>query len=99
MPANFPNIVRPVFPGASNETIARIQAAFAVKEGEPPERLAWDWMTAVGFGCNAWALAGAYREIEAGRRYVVTAPPAVHGLDIYCEYPPFLFPLHFLLSS
>ncbi|PGH04908.1 hypothetical protein GX51_03204 [Blastomyces parvus] len=82
MPENFPAIVRLVFPGASDATVKKIQDLFPVKEGEPAEKLAWDWTTSVLFACPAESVARAYSKIGKARRYFLSAPPATHGFDM-----------------
>ncbi|PGH18205.1 hypothetical protein AJ79_00543 [Helicocarpus griseus UAMH5409] len=82
MPERFPDYFRMVFPGASDATVKRVQDMFAVKEGEPPEKLAWDWFTSVFFACNSWGVSSAYSNLGKARRYFLSAPPAFHGFDI-----------------
>jgi hypothetical protein len=81
MPTNFPILVRQIFSTASNETIAHIQSHYDFADN--PAKLAWDWTTDVIFGCNAANLASAYQ--DRARRYIFSAPPAVHGQDMFCE--------------
>jgi carboxylesterase type B len=81
MPARFPTIVREVIPGASHETIAKIQGLYG--NFSQPEELAWDWVTDMLFACNAYNLGQAYP--KRASRYIMSLPPAVHGLDGECE--------------
>lgn len=77
MPGAFPGLVRQLIPGANDSTIAALQSLY-----EPlsqPERLAWDWSTDVIFQCNAYNLANAYS--DRAKRYIMSVPPATHGLD------------------
>jgi hypothetical protein len=82
MPEAFPNLVRPVFPTASKETIERIASLFPYPP-ETPEKLAWDWLTAIVFACHSQSVANAYR--NRARRYVLSVPPATHGYDALRE--------------
>ena len=81
MPENFPSLVRQIFGTASNETVAHIQSSYDFADNTA--KLAWDWTTDVIFACNAANLASAYQ--ESARRYIFSAPPAVHGQDLACE--------------
>ena len=85
VPEEFPEIVRHVLPGADDETVERIRSLYRVSADEP-ERLAWDWYTDVIFACNAYHTAEAYG--EKARRYYMSIPPAVHGLDLTCMTVP-----------
>ncbi|PGH11361.1 hypothetical protein AJ80_07152 [Polytolypa hystricis UAMH7299] len=77
------------FPGASNATAKRVQDLFPVGEGEPPEKLAWDWVTSMPFACNSWSIAKDYSKLGVRRRYVLSVPPATHGMDIcFISRPP-----------
>ncbi|KAK4041356.1 lipase 1 [Parachaetomium inaequale] len=78
MPENFPFLVRQIFRTASNETVANIQSKYDFADN--PAKLAWDWTTDVIFACNAANMASAYR--DHARRYIFSAPPAVHGQDL-----------------
>jgi hypothetical protein len=89
MPANFPILVRQIFSTASNETITDIQSHYDFADN--PAKLAWDWTTDVIFGCNAANLASAYQ--DRARRYIFSAPPAVHGQDLFCELALLVWPL------
>lgn len=77
MPGAFPNLVRQLIPRTNDSTIAALQALY-----EPlsqPEQLAWDWTTDVFFQCNAHSLAKAYK--DRAKSYIMSVPPATHGLD------------------
>jgi hypothetical protein len=82
MPQAFPQLVRKILPTASDEVIQSIQAQFPYPPTQP-ERLAWDWTTAIIFECNAYFVTSAYREYA--RRYIMTIPPATHAQDVNCE--------------
>jgi carboxylesterase type B len=82
MPETFPPLVRETAPGASDETIARIQSMYDYPPGLP-EKLAWDWATDISFACNAYSIAKAYS--NKAQRNVMTIPPATHGQDINCK--------------
>lgn len=86
MPQAFPDLVRENFPTASNETIERIQSLFPYPP-ELPEKLAWDWFTSMLHACHAYSISKAYG--DKARRYVMTIPPATHGLDLSCKSSPF----------
>ena len=77
MPGNFPFLVRQLLPGASNATVANIQALY--QNLSQPEELAWDWTTDAFYQCNAYNLAEAYQ--DRARQYLMTVPPATHTLD------------------
>jgi hypothetical protein len=81
MPENFPFLVRQIFRTASNETVAYAQSKYDF--ADDPAKLAWDWTTDVIFACNAANMASAYQ--DRARRYIFSAPPAVHGQDLACE--------------
>jgi carboxylesterase type B len=80
MPEAFPALVRRIMPGASNETIASIQAQYKPLE---PAQLAWDWTTDAIFACNDYNLANEFSQVS--KRYIMSIPPAIHGQDVYCE--------------
>ncbi|KAK4119128.1 putative lipase 2 [Parathielavia appendiculata] len=78
MPENFPFLVRQIFTTASKKTITDMQSMYDFAGN--PARLAWDWTTDVIFACNAANIANAYQ--DRARRYIFSAPPAVHGQDL-----------------
>lgn len=82
MPAAFPDFVRKVLPTASRETIDRIESLFPYPSSTP-EKLAWDWLTAIGYACLSKSAAEAYK--DRTRRYVMTIPPAIHAQDLACK--------------
>jgi hypothetical protein len=92
MPSRFPSIVRANLPNISNESIATLQSMYSYQR-ELPEKLAWDYTTDIVFGCSAANIVNAYAEIA--RRFLLSIPPATHGLDIACKYLSLLLqPLH-----
>jgi hypothetical protein len=82
MPNRFPELVRANIPNVSDHKIAELQALYDVPSNLP-EKLAWDFVTDIVFGCNALAIAGAYE--ETARRFIFSVPPATHGLDLSCK--------------
>ncbi|KKZ60505.1 hypothetical protein EMCG_04829 [[Emmonsia] crescens] len=86
MPEKFSALVRTVFPGASDTTVRRIQDLFHLQASDPAEKLGWDWITSVVFACNSWGISQAYAKVGGGRgkarRYLFSAPPALHGSDM-----------------
>ncbi|OJD14759.1 hypothetical protein AJ78_04933 [Emergomyces pasteurianus Ep9510] len=78
MPDSFPALVRKTMPYADNDTIKRIQSMYTYP-AEQPEKLSWDWTTDMSFACNAYFTAKAYK--NKAQRYIMTVPPATHGLD------------------
>jgi hypothetical protein len=82
MPESFGRIVRPFFPTADNKTIDHIQSLFPYPP-ELPQKLAWDWFTAIIYACHSHSIAKSYG--DKARRYVMDIPPAVHGQDMYCK--------------
>jgi len=82
MPARFPSLVRKILTSASNETVAGIEATYNSSLSEPAQ-LAWDWTTDVIFACNAYNIANAYE--NRTRRYILSTPPATHGMDLNCK--------------
>ena len=78
---SFPKTVRHILPGADDTTVERIKSLYNAP-AENPEKLAWDWYTDVIFACNAYHTARAYKDMA--RRYYMSIPPAVHGLDLTC---------------
>lgn len=87
MPDEFHKIVRHFLPGADDTTVERIKSLYNVP-AENPDKLAWDWYTDVIFACNAYHTAQAYK--DKARRYYMSIPPAVHGLDVTCMIVPVL---------
>lgn len=81
MPAGFPTLVRQSIPVASNATVSSLEALYTPLS--VPAELAWDWLTDIIFACNAYNLAAAYPDTTM--RYIMSLPPATHGLDGYCE--------------
>ena len=81
MPDGFPSLARGILTSASNETIAALQAMYT--NLAEPAQLAWDWTTDIIFACNAYNLANAFS--DRARRYIMSIPPAFHGMDISCE--------------
>jgi hypothetical protein len=90
MPQGFPDLVRINFPTASNKTVQRIQSLFPYPP-ELPEKLAWDWFTSITHACHSHSIAKAYG--DKARRYVMTIPPATHGMDLLCKFLPLVLPL------
>jgi hypothetical protein len=82
MPDAFPGLVRQTMPGASDETIARIQENYDFS-AKSPAKLAWDWVTDSIFHCNAYNIARAYASVS--KRYIMSTPPATHGMDVNCK--------------
>lgn len=82
MPQAFPELVRRILPTASNATIASIEKHFPYP-ADLPARLAWDWTTAMVFECNVYNVAKAFK--DRTRRYIMSIPPAIHGLDFICK--------------
>ncbi|KEF60966.1 uncharacterized protein A1O9_02530 [Exophiala aquamarina CBS 119918] len=78
MPEGFPSLVRRILPSATDETIARIQALYQWPDAAP-EQLAWQWTADAVFVCHSIAIAEALE--TSTRRYVMSIPPAYHGLD------------------
>lgn len=83
MPAAFPQLVRRIFPGASNNTAAKIQSMYKYKP-DLPQQLAWDWTTDAVFACAAFGLAKAMP--EKAHVFLNSMPPATHGQDISCKF-------------
>src|SRR5688572_30643859 len=83
-PEFFPYYARQLMPGANNATITKIQAQYDYSD--EPARLAWDSTTDVMFAINANNIANAFK--NRTRRYIMSTPPATHGLDVNCT-PPF----------
>lgn len=81
MPRRFPELVRRMLPGASDEAVAKIQAQY---HPEIPEQLAWDWVTDVVYACQSYNLANALA--DKSRLFINSFPPAVHGQDISCKF-------------
>lgn len=79
MPAAFPALVRRMLPGASDKTIASIQAQYHPKV---PAQLAWDWSTDVVFACQTYNLANALP--DRTHFFINSIPPAAHGQDLSC---------------
>lgn len=79
MPNRFPEIVRANIPNASNDSIAKFQAMFSYPP-DLPEKLAWDYVTNVVFGCTASNIVAAYA--DRARRFLFSVPPATHGWDL-----------------
>ena len=84
MPGAFPDFVRGTIPGASDETVERITALYRYPP-DHPEKLGWAWATDVVFACNAHFTAKVYK--NRAQRYVMSIPPASHGLDQGCMFP------------
>jgi carboxylesterase type B len=80
MPGYFPTLVRQILRTASNTTVAAIEAYYDFASN--PAKLAWDWTTDVLFACNAHNVASAYQ--DRARRYIMSVPPATHGMDLSC---------------
>lgn len=85
MPQGFSDLVRINFPTASNKTIDRIQSLFPYPP-DLPEKLAWDWFTAITHACHSHSIAKAYG--DKARRYIMTIPPAIHAQDLSCKSFP-----------
>jgi carboxylesterase type B len=83
MPDYFPNLVRQVMPTAGNATVQAILDRY-YRPGFDRE-LAWDWTTDAVFACNAYNLASGLP--GKTMRYIMSTPPAVHGLDLSCKSP------------
>jgi len=78
-------MVRMILPSATNETIARIQSLYQWPD-TAPEQLAWQWTADAIFVCHNLAFAAALE--SSTRRYVMSIPPAYHGLDSRCKSDP-----------
>ena len=81
MPSAFPELVRKTIPNADNATINHIQSLYEYPV-DLPQKLAWNWATDMTFACNAYHTAKAYE--NKAQRYVMSIPPATHGLDQNC---------------
>lgn len=84
-PAYFPTMMRQIMPTASNATVAAMQSLYNYHP-DHPEQLAWDWTTDAVFACNAYNLANAMPDRSS--RYIMSAPPATHGADLWCKPSP-----------
>ncbi|KAH6854598.1 Alpha/Beta hydrolase protein [Chaetomium sp. MPI-CAGE-AT-0009] len=78
MPGAFGALVRRQLPGADDGVVDALLRLYYTPGLE--RELAWDWTTDAVFACNAYALARALP--RAARRYVMSTPPAVHGMDL-----------------
>lgn len=78
MPERFPSVVRHLLPRASNATVKALMDAFYTPGLD--KELAWDWLTDTVFSCNAYNLAKALP--DKSMRYIMSTPPALHGLDL-----------------
>ncbi|KAH6627988.1 Alpha/Beta hydrolase protein [Chaetomium tenue] len=78
MPGAFAGLVRRTLPGVGEEAVGELLRLYYTPGME--RELAWDWTTDVVFACNGFALAGALE--GRVRRYVMSTPPAVHGMDL-----------------
>lgn len=83
-PAYFPTMMRQIMPTASNATVSAMQSLYDYPRDQP-EQLAWDWTTDAVFACNAYNLANAMPDKSS--RYIMSAPPATHGADLWCKRP------------
>ncbi|KAJ6440682.1 lipase [Purpureocillium lavendulum] len=79
MPGYFPVMVRQQMPTASNATVQALLKRY-YRPGMDKE-LAWDFTTDAIFACNAYNLANAMPDTSL--RYIMSTPPASHGLDLY----------------
>lgn len=80
MPRRFPELVKRVFPTASDKTIAKIQSGYTWPK-DYPEALADEYTKDVVFGCTADHVASAYS--DKAHRYIMSTPPAHHGQDLF----------------
>ncbi|KAJ4344782.1 uncharacterized protein N0V89_012526 [Didymosphaeria variabile] len=82
MPSRFPDLVRANIPNASSKSIATLLSTYNFSP-DRPEKLAWDYVTDIVFGCTALNIVQAYR--DRARQYLFSVPPATHGMDLSCE--------------
>ncbi|KAK5064979.1 hypothetical protein LTR84_000814 [Exophiala bonariae] len=80
MPEAFPELVRRILPSSTNEIISTIQSLYQWPDAAP-EQLAWQWTADAVFACHSLALAKAAN--TSTRRYIMSIPPAYHGLDLF----------------
>ena len=83
MPSRFSALVRANIPNASNESINALQSLYNYSP-DLPQKLAWDYVTDIVFGCTVSNIAKAYR--DRARRFLFSVPPAFHGQDMGCMY-------------
>ncbi|KAK2765999.1 hypothetical protein FQN54_007514 [Arachnomyces sp. PD_36] len=79
MPEKFPELVRSLAPKADDATVDLIRSLYDYPP-ENPEKLRWDFITDGIFACHAYNAAKAYE--SSAKRYSMSIPPAIHGLDL-----------------